>query len=309
MRAVRGHILCYVALAKIVWKSMNLEEDETIDMLRALSSADRFLVFTLENSKTYISVARKFKEQLQKLESSFTMQKMLPFFHASGHFLYAKSCHLHLQYMFTLKNKMNWVGYERFTMKDFFTIRRLNKFWSGIWTDMTIEETLMRTMKSVGGLTHGRGITPGILTKWTLGMVFLHNVCDEIEKFCGISITNTDKHVDMRQSRIARDTTDLSKPDNWLLQRNLFPETDTLMSIHTGVVAASSINCHTAQEIGILAVGRMVGNFGSLKFKRKDRVYSLASLTCSIKMSAVPVVINPLLLFQRISIAKKSDEE
>ncbi|KMQ84207.1 hypothetical protein RF55_18201 [Lasius niger] len=121
-----------------------------------------------------------------------TIQKMLPYFHASGHFFYAKSCHLYLQDMLSLEEKMDPLEYETFTKKGYFTIRRSDKFWSGIWSDMTIEQTLMRTMKSIGGLTHGRGISNSVLTMWTLGMVFLHNVCDEIEKFCGISIETTE---------------------------------------------------------------------------------------------------------------------
>ena len=48
---------------------------------------------------------------------------------------------------------------------------------------MTIEQTLMRSMKSSGGLTHGREMTDSVLTMWTLGMVYLQNVCDKIEQF------------------------------------------------------------------------------------------------------------------------------
>ncbi|KAG5890229.1 hypothetical protein JTB14_028770 [Gonioctena quinquepunctata] len=48
----------------------------------------------------------------------------------------------------------------------------------------TIEQSLMRTMKCVGGLTHGRGVKESVLSKWTLGMAFLYNICDEVEKFC-----------------------------------------------------------------------------------------------------------------------------
>ncbi|GBP17709.1 hypothetical protein EVAR_102235_1 [Eumeta japonica] len=45
--------------------------------------------------------------------------------------------------------------FTQFT-EGFFTIRRTHKFWSGVWTDMTIEQVLMRSMKTQGGLTHGR---------------------------------------------------------------------------------------------------------------------------------------------------------
>ena len=83
---------------------------------------------------------------------------MIPFFHATSNNLYAKSAHLYLQDMREIKNKMNIFEYEIFVNDGFFTIKRSNKFWPGIWSDMTIEQVLMKSMKSQGGLTHGRGI-------------------------------------------------------------------------------------------------------------------------------------------------------
>ena len=57
----------------------------------------------------------------------------------NGHNLYAKSAHLYLQDMREIKNKMNTFEYEKFANDGFFTIRRSDIFWSGIWSDMTIE--------------------------------------------------------------------------------------------------------------------------------------------------------------------------
>jgi hypothetical protein len=106
-----------------------------------------------------------------------TIQKMLPFFHATGHFFYAKCAHLYLQDMLELGNKMDYSEYQLFTTKEFFTVRRSEKFWSGVWTNMTIEQVLVCSMKSYGGLTRGRGITDTVLTRWTLGMIYLQNIC------------------------------------------------------------------------------------------------------------------------------------
>lgn len=51
-----------------------------------------------------------------------------------------------------------------------FTNRRSDKFWSGIWSDMTIEQTLMRSLKISGGLSHGRGISDSTLSRWAVTM-------------------------------------------------------------------------------------------------------------------------------------------
>jgi len=94
------------------------------------------------------------------------VQKMIPYFHATGHFPYAKSCHIYLSDMTNLKSKHNEDVYQQFVNEGFFTIRRNDNFWSGIWSDMTFEQTLMRSMKTSGGLTHCRGITDSVLHKW-----------------------------------------------------------------------------------------------------------------------------------------------
>lgn len=62
---------------------------------------------------------------------------------------------------------------------------------------MTIEQTLMKSMKSSGGLTHGRGITDSVLTRWTLGMAHMQNICDEIEAFCNVQSETSEQHVDI----------------------------------------------------------------------------------------------------------------
>ena len=49
----------------------------------------------------------------------------------------------------------------RYTSCGYWPIRRNHRFWSGGFTDQTIEHAvLMRMLKSRGGLAHGRGINP-----------------------------------------------------------------------------------------------------------------------------------------------------
>ena len=37
-------------------------------------------------------------------------------------------------------------------------VGRSNKFWAGLSSDLVIEQTLMRSFKTSGGLTHGSGM-------------------------------------------------------------------------------------------------------------------------------------------------------
>lgn len=175
---------------------------------------------------------------------------------------------------------------------------------------MTIEQNLMRSMKSLGGLTRGRGLTDSVLTLWTLGMVYLHNVCDDVEKFTGVSLGTTEQHVDARSARIIRDDEDLKKLSEWLSSHFPFSRMEELMSIGTGIIGTEKTNCHMSREVGLLGIKKIIGsNFESVKFKRDSRVITLAIANSSIKIHDNIVPINPETLFQRMCIIKQSDEE
>ena len=90
---------------------------------------------------------------------------MIPHFHAAGHLPYAKSARLYLQQMEALEQTMPANEYTLFTEKGYVTIRRADSFWSGNLSDQTIEQFLIRMLKTSGGMTHGRGITNRTLTK------------------------------------------------------------------------------------------------------------------------------------------------
>lgn len=64
---------------------------------------------------------------------------------------------------------------------------------------MTVEQTLMRVMKTSGGLTHGRGVNhEGVLARWILGMPVAFEVMDAFETFCGVRAESTEQHTDWR---------------------------------------------------------------------------------------------------------------
>lgn len=49
--------------------------------------------------------------------------------------------------------------------------------------------------------------------------------------------------------------------------------------------------------------------FSELKLTRKNRALPLSSVTLSMKIHNETITVDPMLLFQRISICKKSDED
>lgn len=61
--------------------------------------------------------------------------------------------------------RMSSDEFEKFTSFGNFTVRRSDKRWPGVWTDMTTEQVLMRAMKTSGGLADGRGMTDAVLNR------------------------------------------------------------------------------------------------------------------------------------------------
>lgn len=86
-----------------------------------------------------------------------TLRKMEPYFASCGHNNYAKSVYLYLEDMAALEEDHPEV--YKFFQDGHYAIRRSDHHWDGIWTDMIIEQCLMRSLKTSGGLTRGRGVS------------------------------------------------------------------------------------------------------------------------------------------------------
>ncbi|KAF0717775.1 Uncharacterized protein FWK35_00027380 [Aphis craccivora] len=189
-------------------------------------------------------------------------------------------------------------------------MRRSDRFWSGMWSDMTIETTLMRLFKSRGGITGGKGVSHSVLTKWLVGMSATHEVCTSLEEFAGVIFTSSEQHKDLGQAHRSRDTADIVKLNQWFDSHPPFPETSQIMSISSGVVGNSTITCYDALRVGKRAMNSIVNmTFADIKLSRKDRAFPISSVCSSIKVHDEKVVVNPTLLFQRICISKRSDED
>lgn len=341
-RAVRAHTLTHLSLAKIILDSVDFSDDER-DVLDDYTNAlNRSSVLTARNDKLVKSAMDKLKNQLKKMKTRSptsalwiqyfemvtlvknfleaercgiwelhldTIQKMLPYFHATGHFLYAKSAHLYLQQMRNLHEKIPADEFDKFTKNGYFTIRRTEKFWSGIMSDQTIEQVLMRSLWTSGGLHH-RGLSESSISSWVLGMISLQSVCEQMENFAGVMCSVSEQHVDVRPTRVIRDNTDTEKLDLWFSEHNPFPEGDNIMSISTGIIGDEKINCHRAHEIGLQMMSNICDkDFGSITFQRSKKVQTLANVNSSITIEKTRIAIDPLLLFQRMCIMKHSESD
>ena len=126
--------------------------------------------------------------------------RMLNLFASTGHFNYAKSARMYLQLMLELPAGHLWL-YEQFTKHCYHTVRRSDRYWAGLLTDLTIEQLMMHSIKSRGGLTRGRGITETV----RLLCVYSMHTCAEVQKamtdITGLVHRTSDQHVELGNTR------------------------------------------------------------------------------------------------------------
>lgn len=89
-----------------------------------------------------------------------------------------------------LKLIMNPREFKKFTEEGFFTSRKSHEFYAGIFSDQTIEQTLMRAMSVEGG-PFKRGTTEITVFKWIKGIIYTKDVIEALEKFCDIAFNKS----------------------------------------------------------------------------------------------------------------------
>ena len=287
-RALRAHILSIQAIACVLLTSPGVLDEVDTETLKHLWDDLLHEHISLQqtvSSKEVIQLSHILEQELQKMRDLGrtaklwiqhfdrvltllhfiraertgdwalhieSVLKMLPKFHAAGHIPYAKSAHIYPQRLLPDDD------FKKYTAQGYFTIGRTNKFWSGIWTDMTIEQVLMKMMKVQGGLTRGRGIMQSTLVYFISALPPCIPIMEALEKLSGLSLASSEQHKEykdhkeLRPACQERDAKDLSKFVSWLKAHNPFDEKykDKLISVFTGITADDTIDCDRADEVG-----------------------------------------------------------
>lgn len=181
------------------------------------------------------------------------IQKMLPYFAASGHNLYTKSAYLYLQSMQSLKTNDPEV-HQAFA-SGFHVVRRSNRFWAGLSTDLIIEQVLMRSIKTTGGLTRGSGMTEKQRLIWLLSTPACAQTSFAMQELAGVACEHSEQNKDMSKPRQKRDLEDTLTILNALSDgRNPFTQDASLKNIITGVNAHASVDVDKAKDKGDLSI-------------------------------------------------------
>jgi len=119
------------------------------------------------------------------------------------------------------------------------SVRMSDRLWSGLSTDLLIEQVMTKTIKSPGSFMHGRRITQSVHCLWVHSLHECASVHAAINDLDGIDLSaGSDYHDDLGKGWRSRDFQDLNKmleffattihlrckmADCTILQPSLFP--------------------------------------------------------------------------------------
>ena len=113
----------------------------------------------------------------------------------------------------------------------------------------------MRSVKSRGGLTRGRGMNESVRHVWGLTLIYSASMHDAMINLTGIFTKSSEQHRDLRPSRRKQDKEQGLKFTAWLQERNPFGfEDENLHSLSTEIISMArkdSVNCEDAEELGL----------------------------------------------------------
>ena len=255
---------------------------------------------------SYIQITKDFIRAERTGNWSLHLQSvsnMLNLFAATGHVHYAKCARLYLQQMLDLEITFPWV-HAKFKEGGFHTVRRSERFWAGLWTDLTIEQVMMRSIKSRCGLTRGHGITESVRTLWINTAHRCSSVHDAMTNLTLAKHKTSDQHIEIGISRRKKDTEALKKLVDWFENNNPFdPNYPALRSLSFGVTTSKedNINCDAVEIVGKSIQKKLdTLSIEECKIKRTDQVKTLVHLHNGIKVDGNTVHLKPSVLFSRL---------
>ena len=118
-----------------------------------------------------------------------------------------------------------------------FVIRRSNRYWGGLSTDLIIEQVLMRSLKSTGGLTRGTGFNELQRALCVMSMPTCSSYKLAMQELTNVVYETSKQHKSLSHSRIEKDKNDVQKLLDDMI--TISPYTEDIV---TGVVADGSVN-------------------------------------------------------------------
>ncbi len=112
----------------------------------------------------------------------------------------------------------------------------------------------MRSIKSRGGLTRGRGITESVRLQWIYTMHKCAGIHDAMTTVTDVKTTGSEQHIELGKSRCKCDFQDLLKIQEWFDQHEPFDVKEVaLCSLSSGLTTTEGdgFNPDKANEVGL----------------------------------------------------------
>ncbi|KAI4802446.1 hypothetical protein KUCAC02_020282 [Chaenocephalus aceratus] len=154
------------------------------------------------------------------------VSRMLDIFAAAGHHQYAKGARRYCQLMNQLETLPAYKEtFQSFTAHGNHVVRYSSHDWSGTWCDICIEQTLMKSAKSEGGLSRGRMRHSDSGHKcWVLTLNHFSNVKRRMEESVK---KHAPLHRDLGKTQMKRDAEAIDLALKWFEENNPFnPDRD-----------------------------------------------------------------------------------
>jgi hypothetical protein len=220
---------------------------------------------------------------------------------------------MYVQEMLTMSETNSWL-YQQF-QEGQHAVRRSGRYWAGLWSDLVIEQTLMRSIKSSGGLTRGQGFKENVRHLWVSSIIYTAAVHEAMSSLSGVKASSSEQHAEMGFKRRLRDYQDCEKFFRWFESRNPFNFEDAdLHSLSNGFVSVcgtDNVNCENAESIGeCIQKSLDEVNFTEAKIKKKDQLCNLNTMSSSINIGEKNIIcVNPTLLFTRLAAVAQREED
>ena len=174
------------------------------------------------------------------------LRQMLPFLAAAGHNHYTRSVRWFLQNMIELP-ATNPAIHQMF-QKGYFVVRRSDQHWTGISPDLCIEQSLMCSLKSSGGLTRGHGMEEVTRNIWVLSRPMCTSVIEHLRSLLSIYYQTSYHHAKLSESVSKRDNLDMRIIEEFVGDIDIF-EGD-LRNLANGIIAGTHVNVEESLLVG-----------------------------------------------------------
>ena len=233
------------------------------------------------------------------------LQSVAFFFAAAGHHNYAKSARLYLQQMMALKDTHPKV-YQDY-QEGHHVFQRSDRYWAGLSQELVIEQVLMRSLKTSGGLTRVTGFGERQRLVWLLSMPACAEISSAMQTLSGVTFTTSEQHKETDATRQAHDHKDTQTLVSYLTDRSPFLSDPSLRIIASGRVADDTAKLD-AKNIGKKILDGMTEKNVPEVIRKKDLAVTLAT-KLAVRVNDEPIIVDPLVLFQRLLKTAQSTPE